>query len=64
MYKMERVKGMIVGLIFLSLALCVKSAYYGEHATLLGFILIFTIVVGPTILSHEWKHHKSKELKT
>ena len=63
MYEMERVKGMIVGFGFLSLALCVKSAYSGEHAALLGFILAFAIVVGPTILSRKWKIHKSKEAK-
>ena len=63
MYKMERVKGMIVGFGFLGLALCVKSAYSGKHAILLGFILASAIVVGPTILSRKWKLHKPKEAK-
>jgi len=60
MYKMERVKGMIVGFGFLSVALCLKSAYADEHKILFGFILAFFIVVGPTILSHKWKPHKLK----
>jgi len=63
MYKMERIKGMIVGFGFLSLALLIKSAYAGEHAILLGFILAFSIVVGPTVLSWKWKSHKVEILK-
>ena len=63
MYKMERAKGMIVGFGFLGLALCVKSVYSGEHATLLSFVLAFVIVVGPTMLSLNWKSHKFEVVK-
>jgi len=59
----ERIKGMIAWFGFLSLALCVKSIYSGEHATLLGLILVFSIVAGQTILPSNWKLHKLKGTK-
>lgn len=46
---------MIAGFLFFSITLVIKSAYSGEHSTLLGFALAFTIVLGPTMLSHKKK---------
>lgn len=58
---MERAKDMLVGFGFLSLALCIKSIYSGEHTALLAFVLVFTIVVGPPIVSYKWKNNKLKQ---
>ena len=60
MIRMERSKGMIVGFGFLVIALCLKSAYTGEHSFIFGCILILFIAVGPTLLSQKLKPSRLK----
>lgn len=54
MFKIERIRSILVGSGFLSLALFIKSLYSGEFAILLSFILVLIFVVGPVIISHNW----------
>lgn len=63
LYKMERVKGMIVGFGFLGLALLLKNAFPGRNMVFLGAIVVF-LVVGPTLLSHGGRSHRQKLVKT
>ncbi len=63
LYKMERVKGMIVGFGFLSLALLLKSAISGRNMVFIG-IIIGMMAVGPTLVSYSGRLHKQKLVKT
>ena len=63
MYKMERVKGMIVGFGFLGFALLLKSVYPGRNIVFIGMILVM-MAVGPTLVSYSEKLHKQKLVKT
>ena len=63
MYRMERVKGMLVGFGFLGLALLLKSVYLGRNMVFLGAIIVL-LALGPTLVSYSEKLHKKKLVKT
>ena len=64
MWKMERVKGMIAGFGFLSLALLLKSASSEVNTVFIGVILVVIVVVAPIILSYIGRSHKQRLAKT
>ncbi len=61
---MERTKGMITGVGFVSLTLLIKGFYSGEYANILVIFLAFSIFIGPTLLSYKGKLNKLKHIKT
>ena len=63
MYKLERVKAMLIGFLFISLALILKSAYSDEHAIVFNFVLIIFIVLGPGLLINKLNSQKPEIVK-
>jgi hypothetical protein len=55
MFKMERMKSILIGSGFLSLVLFIKGLYSGEFAVILSFFLVLIFVVGPEIISYKLK---------
>ena len=62
LYKMERVKSMLVGFGFLGFALLLKSVYPG-NMVFLGTIIL-SLVLGPTLVSYIGKIHTKNLVKT
>jgi len=63
LYKMERVKSMLVGFGFLGFALLLKSVYPGRNMVFLGAIIVF-LVLGPIFVSYRGKIHTKNLVKT
>jgi hypothetical protein len=63
LYKMERVKSMLVGFGFLGFALLLKSVYPGRNMVFLGAIIVF-LVLGPILVSYRGKIHAKNLVKT
>lgn len=62
-YKMERVKSMLVGFGFLGFVLLLKTVYGGENMVILSMLLIL-LVLGPTLVAYKGKIYFNKAVKT